>query len=121
MYLSPFSFRPRSALAAFQLRRHRSFEPIAATVRRVDEELGFVEQIAARFQGVKLTGLATGVEQVIGKLAPGKRIKEFLRIVVAGAKFRDNAVRIIRDIWILEFDQSFRRTQHGAKSALPGL
>ena len=52
------------------------------------------------------------VEEIICEFPAGKRIPEFLRVVITRSKFADNFVRLIRDLRLFKFHQPARSLKH---------
>src|SRR5437588_5735660 len=57
----------------------------------------------------------------MSEFTAGKGIEKFLCIVKPDAEFADDLIAILRDIWIFEFNQTSRGSQHRLIRELPGF
>ena len=87
----------------------------------VDEELRFIQQVAAPIRIVRLSGLLMCIEEILGELAAGKRIPEQSCLEESRAKFGDDLYGIVRNIHILNLHQCFCAQQHRPESFQAGL
>src|SRR5207302_6911239 len=110
----------RSALTN-ALNGHRFAHPLVATMGGLDKEVSFVDQITCRIRCMRLIAFLLRGKQIVSEFTASKGIEKFLRIVKPDAEFADDLIAILRDIWIFEFNQTSRGSQHRLIRELPGF